>query len=105
MVNPNVVVDRPPAFWALDSKCNELDPQLKPAQQEALREHMENNHNSNNEDDETVLQEPLILKNLLNLEQIEEILTKACADGFGHEGSMKQNERRENSRRKNLVRN
>lgn len=83
-----------PAPWALDSNQNELDPKLKAAQALALKEHLSSSSSSsssssNNEDskkDEDEVQEPLILRNLLNADEINEILAHVSAEGVWPRG-------------------
>lgn len=69
------------SFWAYGSHDNELDPQLKAAQRQALKE--QTMKEGEKEDD---MKEPLILRNLLTTEQIEEILAKASQDGVWPRG-------------------
>eukprot|EP00980_Cylindrotheca_fusiformis_P020188 scaffold7266_cov71-Cylindrotheca_fusiformis.AAC.4 len=83
-------------YWALDSNQNELDPKLKAAQELAFQEHLEfvsNENNNNNvheqkDDQDDQIQEPLILRNLLSGEQIDQILTKASAFGVWPRGGI-----------------
>eukprot|EP00980_Cylindrotheca_fusiformis_P003622 scaffold814_cov100-Cylindrotheca_fusiformis.AAC.4 len=80
-------------YWALDSNQNELDPKLKAAQELAFQEHLEfvsnNGHDHEQKDDQNdQIQEPLILRNLLSGEQIDQILTKASAFGVWPRGGI-----------------
>lgn len=86
------MTSEPSPFWALDSNNNELDPQLKAAQQQAEREHLARCDAGEckidiNEDE---VHEPIILKNLLSVEQIDEILMKASADKVWPRGMDKE---------------
>lgn len=99
---PSLINAPPP--WAYDcSNRNELDPNLKAAQYEALREYIDANNDNNanvricdanslcrywSEDDmnKAELTEPILYRQLLNEEQINEILTEASIPGVWPRG-------------------
>mmetsp|Transcript_15171 Transcript_15171/g.44018 ORF Transcript_15171/g.44018 Transcript_15171/m.44018 type:complete len:274 (-) Transcript_15171:146-967(-) len=64
-------------FWAYDSNNNELDTGLKAAHRLALRQKAPS---------EAELTEPIVIRNLLSQEHIEEILAKASEDGVWPRG-------------------
>jgi hypothetical protein len=78
-----------PLPWAFDSNHNELDPQLKAAQELALKDHLaapNNNEDAKEEDDADQIYEPLILRNLLSAQQIDKIIAEASIDGVWPRG-------------------
>jgi hypothetical protein len=75
-----------PVPWAFDSNHNELDPQLKEAQELALKDHLASNNEDAKDANEDEIQEPLILRNLLSAQQIGEILAEASVDGVWPRG-------------------
>lgn len=80
------------SHWACDSKNNELDPALQAAHEYAVEEQQQQQQkNLQKKDDESSvycpeLTEPLIIRNLLSSEQIDEILTQASAQGVWPRG-------------------
>jgi len=97
-------INAPPP-WAYDcSNKNELDPKLKAAQREALREYIDANNDTNanvricdanslcrywSEDDmnKAELTEPTLYRRLVNEEQINDILTEASIPGVWPRGT------------------
>lgn len=82
-------LDVPPPPWAYDSNNNELDPELKAAHRVALLGHAEAVDAGLPRLDETSVTdvaEPILLRNLLSAEQIDEILTEASVDGVWPRG-------------------
>lgn len=67
-------------YWALDSNRNELDPKLKAALGHAQKEFAAN-------DNQEEYEEPIVLRNLLNEEQIAEILKEVSTKGVWPRGS------------------
>lgn len=89
-------------WWACDStNNNELDPELKEAHVVALQAHGEQNQADNSVQQqkwyEAETTEPILLRNLLSDDQIDEILTSASAEGFGQEESKHRHCRRHRS--------
>lgn len=85
--------------WALDSNNNELDLQLKPASEQANQEFLDgaDDHQGG------PLDKPLILRNLLNEEQIAEILERASEDGVWPRGLYKEDNKDANEDRESEV--
>jgi hypothetical protein len=76
-------------WWACDStNKNELDPELKEAHEVALQAQDESAENSVQQEKwlEAESTEPIILRNLLSEEQIDEILTSASVEGVWPRG-------------------
>lgn len=82
MASPNSN-DAPP-YWAYDSNNNELDPLLKPAHRVAVQDHADPPCRSWLEAEQT---EPLLLRNLLSADQIDEILERVSEGGVWPRGS------------------
>lgn len=80
------------AFWALDSNHEELDVALQPAQRHAEKEYNENPNSTGEEDD--ILVEPIILRELLSEDDISLILNEASADGVWPRGCTQEERER-----------